>query len=292
MPTKIGLGIDGASPPFDQFTSIQRLAPARSGHQSPEHARHQLYVAREKRNPVNVLIKVTSKPGQVYEQDLTNEISSLSTINRELPDSRYFPVIHQHGRLSDGRLYLSTSLFDEFPLATTIGAAPVPGKLVAHLEARDRDRQGIDRHPSPGDLPRRSESDECPVPGKPRPARDPDRRLRVVVRARPPFERRLLQSSDDSGILGAGSLTPGTGRAFGPVLARSGAPHDAGRVPMDGRRGGQRARRGRSGARRGAENCAARRGRPRSGQPLWVGRRNFSLRSAAYLERIWPGRAW
>jgi serine/threonine protein kinase len=134
MPTKTDLGIDGASPPFDQITSIQQLAPARSGHRSREHARHQLYVAREKRNPVHVLIKVISKPGQVYEHDLTNEISSLSTINRELPDSRYFPVIHQHGRLSDGRLYLSTSLFDELPLATTLGAAPVPGKLVAHLK--------------------------------------------------------------------------------------------------------------------------------------------------------------
>ena len=134
MPTRTGLGIDEASPPFDQLTSIQRLAPARSGHQSHEHARYQLYVAREKRNPVNVLVKVTSKPGQVYEQNLNNEVCSLSTINRELPDSRYFPAIHQHGRLSDGRLYLSMSLFDEFPLATTIGSAPVPGKLVAHLK--------------------------------------------------------------------------------------------------------------------------------------------------------------
>ena len=56
-------------------------------------ARHQLYVARDKRSRANVLIKVTSKPGLVYEQDLTNEIASLSTINRELPDSRYFPVL-------------------------------------------------------------------------------------------------------------------------------------------------------------------------------------------------------
>lgn len=133
MRTRTLLGIDGTSPPFDRFKSIQRLAPARSGHRSTEHARHQLYVGREKQNPVNVLIKVTSKPGLVYERDLTNEISSLSTINRELPDSRNFPIVQDHGHLTDGRCYLVTSLFDEFPLATTIGADRVPEKLVAHV---------------------------------------------------------------------------------------------------------------------------------------------------------------
>lgn len=133
MPNKEPLWIDSASPPFDQFRTIRWLAPARSGHRTPEHARHQFYVGREKHNPVNVLIKVTSKPGRVYEHDLTNEISSLATINRELPDSPYFPVIHAHGYLSDGRLYLITSLFDEFPLATTIGTERVAGKLVTHL---------------------------------------------------------------------------------------------------------------------------------------------------------------
>ena len=81
------IDIDCKSPPFDQFGSIHRLAAARSGHASGEHGRHQLYVARDKRSRANVLIKVTSKPGLVYEQDLTNEIASLSTINRELPDS-------------------------------------------------------------------------------------------------------------------------------------------------------------------------------------------------------------
>ena len=250
MSTRTGLGIDEASPPFDQLTGIQRLASlARSGHHSPEHALYQLYVAREKRNPVNALIKVPSKPGQVYEQNLNNEICSLSTINRELPDSRYFPAIHQHGRLSDGRLYLSTSLFDEFPLATTIGAAPVPGKLVAHLKlAIEIARALIDIHRleifhvdlNPMNVLYRASHDR---------ARDQDRRLRVVVRARTPFERRLLQPSDDSGILGAGSLTPGAGRALGPVLAGSGAPHR--RWPgTDGRTsgGGQRACRGRSGS--------------------------------------------
>ena len=82
---------------------------------------------------MDLLIKVNAKPGRVYEQDLDNEISSLTTINRELPDSRQFPFIHDHGRLGDGRLYLVTSLFDEFPLATTIGEEPEPARLVAHL---------------------------------------------------------------------------------------------------------------------------------------------------------------
>lgn len=80
-----------------------------------------------------MLIKVTSKPGLVYERELTNEIASLSTINRELPDSQYFPVVEEHGRLHDGRVYLTMSCFDEWPLATTIGSEPIPARQVAHL---------------------------------------------------------------------------------------------------------------------------------------------------------------
>ena len=129
------IDIDCKSPPFDQFRSIHRLAPARSGHVSAEHARHQLYVARDRRSRANVLIKVTSKPGIVYEQDLVNEIASLSTINGELPDSRYFPVLEEHGRLRDGRVYLTMSCFDEWPLATTIGVERIPARQVAHLKA-------------------------------------------------------------------------------------------------------------------------------------------------------------
>jgi len=127
------LEIDATSPPFDQLGGIHRLAPARSGHASAETARHQLYVARDKRSRANVLVKVTSKPGIVYEQDLTNEIASLSTINRELPDSRSFPVLWEHGRLHDSRIYLVMSLFDEWPLATTIGADRTPVKEAAHV---------------------------------------------------------------------------------------------------------------------------------------------------------------
>jgi len=125
--------IDGKSPPFDRFESIGRLATTRGGHASPEHARHQLYVARDKRSHGNVLIKLTTKPGIVYQNNLINEIATLSTINRELPDSRYFPFVVEHGRLRDGRTYLATSLFDELPLAMTIGPEPAPERMVTHL---------------------------------------------------------------------------------------------------------------------------------------------------------------
>jgi serine/threonine-protein kinase len=125
--------IDRKSPPFDQFASIKRLATTRSGHAAVEYARHQLYVARGPRNPGGVLIKVTSKPGAVYEYNLTNEIASLSTINRELPTSPYFPVIREHGRVADGRIYVITTLFDEFPLLTAIGPERMPVKMVSSL---------------------------------------------------------------------------------------------------------------------------------------------------------------
>lgn len=127
------IDIDPRSPPFDRFGGLHRLASVRSGHASGQHARHQLYVARDRQSRANVLIKVTSKPGLVYEQNITNEIASLTTINRELPDSRYFPVLGEHGRLADGRVYLTLSLFDEWPLATTVGSERRPDRLVVHL---------------------------------------------------------------------------------------------------------------------------------------------------------------
>jgi eukaryotic-like serine/threonine-protein kinase len=120
-------------PPFDQLTTIQPLSKDRRGQGSIEHARHQLYAAHDRETSANVLVKLTSKPGLVYEHNLLNEIASLSTINRELPDSPYFPVLKRHGRLPDGRVYLLTSLFDEFPIATTIAAEPMPHKAVAHM---------------------------------------------------------------------------------------------------------------------------------------------------------------
>lgn len=126
-------GIDRTSPPFKHLTGIQRLAGERRGQTSVEHARHQLYAARDKRSRANVLVKVSSKPGLVYQANLDNEIATLSTINRELPDSRYFPLLVEHGRLRDGRLYVTMTLFDELPLAMTIGPDRMPDRMVAHL---------------------------------------------------------------------------------------------------------------------------------------------------------------
>jgi serine/threonine protein kinase len=125
--------IDSTSPPFDRFRSIHRLAAARSGHASGEAGRHQLYVGHDERSDEHVVIKVTSKPGRVYEQELTNEIASLSTINSALPGSRYFPVLGDHGRLRDGRAYLTMSYFDEWPLATAISAERNTAILAAHI---------------------------------------------------------------------------------------------------------------------------------------------------------------
>lgn len=119
---------------FKRFGTIQRLGPDRSGHASVEHVRHQLYTGRDTRTRANALIKVLTKPGLVYEHNLTNEIATLSTVNRELPDSRYFPLLWDHGRLPDGRIFLILSLFDEWPLATTISSEPMPHRLVAHLK--------------------------------------------------------------------------------------------------------------------------------------------------------------
>jgi serine/threonine protein kinase len=122
------------SPRFKRFGKLQRLGQDRSGHASIEHVRHQLFVARDKETRANALIKVATKPGLIYQHNLTNEIATLSTINRELPDSRHFPLLWDHGRLSDGRIFLVMSLFDEWPLATAIGPDRLPERLVAHLK--------------------------------------------------------------------------------------------------------------------------------------------------------------
>ena len=125
--------VDVKSPPFDQFKHIRWLGVERSGRESVAHVRHHLYVGRDKRSPVDLLIKLTSKPGLVYQHNLTNEIATLTTINTELPSSPYFPFVREHGRLGDGRVYVISTLFNELPLASAISAEAVPAKTVSHL---------------------------------------------------------------------------------------------------------------------------------------------------------------
>ena len=122
-----------ASDRLGRLRNVRRLGPDRSGHTSVEHVRHQLYVGRDTETRADALLKVTSKPGLVYEQNLVNEIAVLTTINRELPDSRHFPLLLDHGRLADGRMFVIMSLFEEWPLATTIGPERRPDRLVGHL---------------------------------------------------------------------------------------------------------------------------------------------------------------
>lgn len=128
------MDIDPKAAPFDQFRNIQRLSRDRGGHGSGGHARHDLYVGRDKRSGLNWLIKVASKPGLVYQSNLLNEIATLATINRALPESRTFPVVREHGKLRDGRVYLVITLFNEFPLAASIGPERLPARLVTHLQ--------------------------------------------------------------------------------------------------------------------------------------------------------------
>jgi serine/threonine protein kinase len=124
---------DSKSPPFDQFKGIQPLAKDRRGHVSVETARHHLYVGTDKRSQTSVLIKVTSKPGLIYQDNLKNEIASLLTINRSLPESRYFPLLREHGELGDGRVYIVATYFPELPLAAAIGKERIPDRTVAYI---------------------------------------------------------------------------------------------------------------------------------------------------------------
>ncbi len=127
------IDVDRSAAPFDRFGSVQRLGADRRGHASAEHARHQLFVGRDRETRLNFLVKLATKPGLVYQHDLENEIATLSTVNREKPDSRAFPVIYDHGHLADGRVYMVSTFFDELPLATGIGTEWVSGRLVGHL---------------------------------------------------------------------------------------------------------------------------------------------------------------
>jgi len=124
---------DVKSPPFDQFKGIQPLAKNRRGHVSAESSRHHLYVGSNKQSDSNVLIKTTSKPGLIYQVSLNNEIASLLTINRSLPESPYFPFVRDHGTFRDGRVYIISTFFLELPLATAIGKERIPAKTVAHI---------------------------------------------------------------------------------------------------------------------------------------------------------------
>jgi serine/threonine protein kinase len=125
--------IDFKAPPFDQLKNIRPLSADRRGQEATEYVRHQLYVAHDRHTSESVLVKLATKAGLVYQNNLLNEIATLSTINRELPQSPYFPIVTRHGRLRDSRVYLITSLFDELPLATKIAAEPMPAKTVAHI---------------------------------------------------------------------------------------------------------------------------------------------------------------
>ncbi|MBS1817637.1 MAG: protein kinase [Acidobacteria bacterium] len=125
--------IDPKAPPFDQYRAIRPLATNRAGREAAAHTRHQLYVARQRVTSAQVLIKVTTRPGLVYERNLQNEIESLTRINAALPDTRYFPLVLEHGRLRDGRIYLVTTLFDEFPLATAVDEDRMPARMAGHM---------------------------------------------------------------------------------------------------------------------------------------------------------------
>jgi serine/threonine protein kinase len=117
-----------------RLRNVQRLGSERSGHASVEHVRHQLYVAQDLETNGRALLKVTTRQGIVYEQNLVNEAAVLSTINRELPTARQFPLLLEHGRVRDGRMFVLMSFFDEWPLATTIGSERRPDRLVGHLK--------------------------------------------------------------------------------------------------------------------------------------------------------------
>lgn len=133
MPKSESLGIDTSSAPFDQLKGVRVLGTNRSGRESAEHARHQLYVGRDRTTSAQMLVKVTTKPGVFYERNLANEADILAAINRALPASKTFPVLVERGRLKDGRLFLMTYLFEEFALAMSISDERLPMRLYDNL---------------------------------------------------------------------------------------------------------------------------------------------------------------
>ena len=122
-----------SSPQLKRLRNVDRLGTERSGHASIEHVRHQLFVAQDIETNARALLKVTTRPGIVYEQNLVNEAAVLSTINRELPASRHFPLLLDQGHVRDGRMFVLMSFFDEWPLATVVGEERRPDRLVGYL---------------------------------------------------------------------------------------------------------------------------------------------------------------
>ncbi|MFN7981586.1 MAG: protein kinase [Vicinamibacterales bacterium] len=133
MPRQEPLGIDTSEAPFDRLKGVRVLGTNRSGRDSAAHARHQLYVGRDRATSAQMLVKVTTRPGVFYERNLANEADVLAAINRALPASRTFPVLVDRGRLKDGRLFLMTYLFEEFALAMSISAERLPMRLYDNL---------------------------------------------------------------------------------------------------------------------------------------------------------------
>jgi serine/threonine protein kinase len=131
--TGVAIDFDPGSEPFNQFKDIKLLAKNRRGRVSFETARHHLYVGSDRKSHANVLIKITSRPGLVYQDNLENEIASLLKINDLLPDSPYFPFVKAHGKVRDGRVYIIASFFDEFPLANAIGEERIPGRTDTYI---------------------------------------------------------------------------------------------------------------------------------------------------------------
>lgn len=121
------------SPRLKRLRNVQRLGTERSGHASEEHVRHQLYVGQDAETNSRALVKITTRPGLVYEQNLVNEAAVLSTINSALPTSQHFPLLLDHGRVRDGRMFVLMSFFDEWPLAMTIGEERRADRLVGYL---------------------------------------------------------------------------------------------------------------------------------------------------------------
>lgn len=135
MPRSDRSDIDLSAPPFDRLKGVRVLGTNRSGRDSTEHARHQLYVGRDRATSAQMLVKVTTRPGLVYERNLANEADVLAAVNRQLPTSKRFPVVLDRGRLRDSRLYLVTYLFEEFALAMSIADERMPSRRFDHLHA-------------------------------------------------------------------------------------------------------------------------------------------------------------